>query len=292
MKIAYEHTKPRQKTLKDIEMINEVLEDIFVRQGYRLTLRQLFYQLVARGLMENTFDNYDKRLSPRCREGRMLGLIDWDAIEDRLRAIQLSYYVLGVEDALKDTISQYQLPRQAGQEYNIEIWVEKDAVSQIIGPVAKEYHIPFLVGRGQFSVSCLKESADRWNSDGRPVRVLYFGDHDPTGILSIEKNVRETMLDMAPELEQEIIRVAVPLNPGITELPPNSNPIKWGDTTAKKYHHLYGDKCWELEALTPAQLKDRLNKALRKWMNFRLYQGILDREKEDIKKLKRLIKRQ
>jgi hypothetical protein len=137
----------------------------------------------------------------------------------------------------------------------------------------------------------LKEAADRWLKDGRPVKVLYFGDHDPSGILSIEKNVRETMAVMCPNINQEIVRVAVPIGKlGILQkLPPN--PVKETDRTAAKYQELYGEECWELEALSPAQLTELLDEAWGKVLDGGKFRQVVNREKKDVARLTAMIKR-
>lgn len=290
MKICYEEVRPWPRTLAKYRMVNEVLDDIFVKQGYRLTVRQLFYQLAARGLLANTGKNYND-LVLAVSQGRWRGFIDWDAIEDRLREVIVPSAFSGVSDLLAVAQLWYRLDRQEGQARRIEIWAEKDAVSQIIEPTAREYGIPFLVGRGQFSISCVKEATERWEGDGRPVVILYFGDHDPSGILSIEKNVREKTARMVPDLDIQVVRVAVPERSRILEHLP-TNPVKEKDQCAPEYRRRYGERCWELEALSPAQLKGFLEKALKKWMDFDVYREVLEQEEEDRKRLAAIIRRE
>jgi hypothetical protein len=57
-----------------IEQAAAIIEE-YLSQGFMLTLRQLFYQFVARALLENTFRQY-KRLGTIIRDGRDCGLID------------------------------------------------------------------------------------------------------------------------------------------------------------------------------------------------------------------------
>lgn len=125
MKETFREQKITPERAAQIGVANEILED-YTMQGYRLTLRQLYYQLVARDIIPNTLREYSK-LSATCVIGRMNGLMDWDAIEDRLRRPQLQYYVSNIADALRDTVAQYKLDRQKGQPYYMEIWTEKDA---------------------------------------------------------------------------------------------------------------------------------------------------------------------
>lgn len=112
-----------------LETINEIIEE-YAADGYAVTLRQLYYQLVARDIIPNRTAEYAK-LSDLLKKGRMAGIVDWDAIEDRVRRPYIPYWASGVRGALEDTVSQYRLDRMADQETYIEVWCEKDALSGI-----------------------------------------------------------------------------------------------------------------------------------------------------------------
>jgi hypothetical protein len=73
--------KPHAGTLVVVEQANTIIAE-YLAQGFALTLRQLFYQFVARALLQNMFKQY-KRLGTIVRNARDGGLIDWDALEDR-----------------------------------------------------------------------------------------------------------------------------------------------------------------------------------------------------------------
>lgn len=91
MKIAYIKKRFSSNSQAIIICANKIIEE-HAAQGYTLTLRQLYYQFVARDLIENRQSEY-KRLGSIIADGRMAGLIDWDAIEDRGRNVQCSNYV-------------------------------------------------------------------------------------------------------------------------------------------------------------------------------------------------------
>lgn len=83
MKQAFDHKLRLNKANKQrLELINEILEE-YVAGGYVLTLRQLYYQLVSRDVIPNKQIEY-VRLSNILKKGRMAGIVDWDAIEDRV----------------------------------------------------------------------------------------------------------------------------------------------------------------------------------------------------------------
>ncbi|MEI7026179.1 hypothetical protein [Paenibacillus sp. y28] len=86
MKIQYREIKFRSGSLRLIEQVNQIIED-YQELGYSLTLRQVYYQLVARDVIPNTERSY-KNLGNLIADGRIAGLIDWTAIEDRTRNLR------------------------------------------------------------------------------------------------------------------------------------------------------------------------------------------------------------
>lgn len=68
---------------KLIETANNILDE-YGAMGFQLSLRQLYYQLVARDYIENSLRSY-KRIGSLISDARLAGLIDWEMIEDRNR---------------------------------------------------------------------------------------------------------------------------------------------------------------------------------------------------------------
>lgn len=60
--------------------INDILEEYEDKGLTPLSLRQLYYQLVSRGIIENQDAQY-KKIGRLLTEGRMAGFVDWDLIE-------------------------------------------------------------------------------------------------------------------------------------------------------------------------------------------------------------------
>jgi hypothetical protein len=177
-----------------IDRIIKIVE-LFSRKGYTLTLRQLHYQLVTRNWIVNHNSAYQKLsgLLDDCRYG---GLIDWNAIEDRGRVPYLPYWVNDVEHALQDSLDQYRVDRQKDQPNHVELWTEKDALSGILRRSTEKYHIQLVVNKGYTSSSAIYRAYQRilnriW--EGQKVTILYFGDHDPSG-LDMVRDIRERLL--------------------------------------------------------------------------------------------------
>lgn len=76
----------RGASLEIIETANQIIDE-YQDLGFRLTLRQLYYQFVARDIIANSQKEY-KRLGSIINDGRLAGMIDWEAIEDRTRNVR------------------------------------------------------------------------------------------------------------------------------------------------------------------------------------------------------------
>lgn len=183
----------KETVVKRIKFIVDKYSD----EGYVLTLRQLHYQFVTRNWIVN-HDTAYKKLGSILDDCRYGGIIDWDAIEDRGRVPYLPYHVKDVDDALNDTVEQYRLDRMKGQKVAIEMWTEKDALSGILKRVTEKFHVRLVINKGYTSSSAIYNAYQRIVShilSGRRVRILYFGDHDPSG-LDMVRDIRHRLLDM------------------------------------------------------------------------------------------------
>lgn len=133
--------------LDRIELINEIIED-YAAQDLALTLRQLYYQLVSRDVIPNQEREY-KNLGKLLSDARLAGLVDWDAIEDRVRRpVQWAEFD-EVQDCVDDAVRHFRLPRWNGQEEYVELWVEKDALANVLQPIAAKWHVTMMVNRGR-----------------------------------------------------------------------------------------------------------------------------------------------
>ena len=96
-KILYVKKKFASSSIGVIDQANKIIDD-YTAQGYKLTLRQLYYRFIAQDLFpddwldsslktKNTMKNY-KHLGDIINDARLAGLIDWEAIEDRTRSVR------------------------------------------------------------------------------------------------------------------------------------------------------------------------------------------------------------
>lgn len=265
--------------------INKILDE-YAEQGYVLTLRQLYYQLVSRDIIPNLQKEYAK-LSTLLVKGRMAGFVDWDAIEDRIRVPYLPYWVLDIEDAINDTANQYRLDRQDGQDVYIELWVEKDALSGVLKKITSHYHINLMVNRGYSSCTAMHDAYKRFKEkedEGKETCILYLGDHDPSG-LDMIRDIKERLEEFGVDTEVKHIGLTMKQ---IEKFNPPPNPAKITDPRATGYIAEYGDTSWEVDALDPETLHKLVRENVEKLIDMELFKDKIKQEEEDKEKLKTL----
>jgi len=284
MRRQFVYVKRHKKIQEEIDMAAEVIAGYY-EQGYRMTVRQVFYQLVARNKIANSLWWYN-RIVERVKMGRLDGVIDWDAIEDRARQPHLQYCVADIGQALEDTIAQYKLDRQEAQPKRLEVWCEKRAVEGILKPVCEKYHIPLLIGGGAFSLTCRKAAADRLSYEARPITILYIGDYDPAGI-TFRKNIEDSF-DMFGVEDFEVVMIALTKEQVIEHnLPPQ--PVKQSDCRAEQWRETEGEDVCELDALGPDLLKEIIEEAISERLDDTAFGKMMAREVVDRITLKEMV---
>ena len=126
----YKHFEFRAPALALIDIMNDICED-YMRQGFVLTVRQLYYQLVARGHIENTERSYKRYHRPVVNDARLAGLMDWDAIEDRTRAFIKRSRWDSPNEILASVAKQFHMDLWAAYStYRVHVIVEKGSLGR------------------------------------------------------------------------------------------------------------------------------------------------------------------
>ncbi len=287
MKEAFAVTNFRQEALDIIKRCNRIIAD-YQTQGLRLTLRQLYYQLVTTNAIKNEEKSYAK-LSTIVSNGRLSGIIDWDAIEDRVRRPRIQNEFDNLSDLIEAAINSYRLPRWKGQNYYAELWVEKDALAGVLEPLAREFHVTMMVNRGYSSQSAMYESSKRFNNhEDQNCILFYLGDHDPSG----EDMVRDiqSRLDMFCTHYVDVKKIALTIDQ-VEEYSLPANPAKIKDPRALSYIREFGNSSWEVDALPPETLTDIIRAAFESVIDFKKMDKIVRKEKADKKKLRSLVRK-
>lgn len=283
-KIQYKKIAFRQKSLDLINLINGVVTE-YSKQGYELTLRQVYYQLVARGYIENNERSY-KNIGNLINDGRLAGLIDWNSITDRTRNLRHNSHWDKPQDVIYGAKYSYLLDKWEGQPNYVEVWVEKDALVDIVGQACQPIDTPYFSCRGYTSQSEMWTAAQRFlRQNYREGRyIIHLGDHDPSGI-DMTRDIQERLEMFGADVF--VKRVALTMNQIQTYNPP-PNPAKITDSRASKYIDQFGDESWELDALEPKVITDLIKKQVTMYRNDAIYRAVCDKESREKEELKML----
>lgn len=279
----YRDVKFKQETLDLVVQIGQITED-YEGRGIPMSLRQLYYQMVARNWIANRQSEYD-RLGGVVSDARLAGLISWTAIEDRNRGLMGLRCWDGPKDAVKSVIDDYRIDKWANQPIRPEVWVEKAALEGVVGTICNKLQVDFFSCRGYNSQSeqwrAGRRFADYYRRGQKPI-VFHLGDHDPSGIDMTRDN--RDRLSMFAGVEVQVVRLALNM-PQIEELKPPPNPTKVSDSRAQGYISKYGNECWELDALSPEYIYRLIEDAVLRVRDQALWDETTAQEAADIRVL-------
>jgi hypothetical protein len=275
--IQYEDYNPRARSKKILGHCQDVLEE-YEEEGLRLTVRQLFYQMVARDVIPNSQAQYN-RLQRIVKRGRRSGYLDWERIVDRGRSLRQRKRWSGPQEIIEASARGFHIDLWANQEHRPEVWIEKSALVEVIEGTCKAWDVPYISTRGYVSDSAAWRASQRYRDvmNGRvserddpavekdeqedieqvPV-ILHLSDHDPSGI------------DMRRDLEEKfelfglrfpIRRIALTKRQIEAHQPP-PNYAKASDSRADEYVAEHGRECWELDALDPSVIQEVVRDAI------------------------------
>jgi hypothetical protein len=269
--IQYQTINLKNKALGTIEKANEIIAE-YAAQGFDLTLRQLFYQFVARGLIANTQREY-KNLGTVINDGRLAGLVDWESIVDRTRNLRALAHWRTPQDIVSACARQFRHDLWDDQPNYAEVWIEKDALVGVIEGVCHELDVPHFSCRGYTSQSEMWVAAQRIieRSEGREGNavILHLGDHDPSG-MDMTRDIEDRMAVFGCEVE--IRRLALNTDQ-VRQYNPPPNPAKITDSRARGYIARHGRESWELDALDPNVITGLIRSELESLIDDDLWQA-------------------
>lgn len=250
----YEDHKFKPESLRLIDVMNTIVDE-YIAANYRLTVRQLYYQLVARGVIPNTERSY-KNTTSLVNDAKLAGLMDWEAIEDRTRSFIRRQRWDSAASIVRAAADSFHMDMWADQPCRVFCIVEKEALAGVLDRACRAYDVPLLAARGYPSGTVLREFcvADIMPYCGeQAVRILHLGDHDPSGI-DMTRDLQERLSMFLEIADPEIRRKALNLDQVEKwKLPPN--PTNPKDARFAGYVRKFGRKCWELDAIEPEELQ-------------------------------------
>ena len=280
---AFIEKKFAHSSLAIIEQANAIIAD-YAAQGFRLTLRQLYYQFVARDLIANTQRSY-KRLGNIISEARLAGLVDWDAIEDRTRNLATNPHWRDPASIIAAAADSFRIDKWADQDNRVEVWIEKEALIGVVERICRRLDVDFFACRGYVSQSEQWAAGKRfaeYRERGQEVVVLHLGDHDPSGIDMTRDN--DARLGMFAREDVIVRRLALNYDQ-IESFQPPPNPAKLSDSRYERYFTRYGSESWELDALDPNVIQELIGAAVIEYRDEDAWRVMTERERDEREQL-------
>jgi len=295
--IAYKEHKFQRDSLLIIKAAKKICLE-YSADGYSVTLRQLYYQFVANDLFpdewtwtlagkkwirdpngtKNAEPNYD-RLGSIVNDARLAGMLAWNWIEDRTRNLAYQSTWDSPKDILNATAKQFRYDRWDSQPVRIEVWVEKEALAGVVERSAFKYRCAWFACRGYVSQSEMWNAGQRlagYCHRGQQVKVLYLGDHDPSGI-DMTRDIEDRLRTFSEDADIEVVRLALNMDQ-VRHYAPPPNPAKVTDSRAQSYISRFGNESWELDALSPVVLDGLISTEIEEHIDQERWDEAIDRE--------------
>lgn len=284
MKIKYIEKRFSESSLRTIKLANQIIDE-YTKQGYELTLRQLYYQFVARDLIPNKDKEY-KKLGAIINDARLAGEISWTAIVDRTRNLQGNSHFDSPSEIIDNCAGWYQRDKWDGQEFRVEVWIEKDALVGIAERICRELDVSYFSCRGYTSQSEMWAAAMRLHryakKHGQTPVIIHLGDHDPSGI-DMSRDIADRLALFMGGME--VNRVALNMDQ-VEKYNPPPNPAKITDSRAQGYIKIHGGESWELDALDPKILTNLIKKTVLSYRDEDKWDEAVDLENEHKQQLR------
>jgi hypothetical protein len=270
---------PTRRTKADISTIRDAIVAV-IEEDPPMTVRQVFYQLVARGAIEKSEEQYQGTVIRLMTEMRLSGDLPYDQVVDESRRVRITQTFDNIADAIEQTAQFYRRSALAQSPDYLEIWVEKDALAGSLWDVTSDYDVPLMVSRGMPSLTFLYGSAQaikRAAEHGKRAFIYQFGDHDPSGVL-IPQTIERRLIEMCERLDcppPRVKRIA------LTEAHIKRYKLPTRPTKRDGNRHANGfvGESVELDALPPRVLRDLARKVIERHVS--PAQTMILREAED-----------
>jgi hypothetical protein len=258
---------PKGKTAKSLALIDAcyaILQEI-----HPATVRAVCYQLFIRQLIPSMAKTCTNRVSSQLVYAREEEIIPWDWIVDEHRQVERPGTWANPESFIPVVMRAYRRDRWELQPNRVEVWSEKGTIRGTLAPVLAQYGVTFRVMHGHGSATALYDAAEETLADENTRIILYLGDWDPSGLHMSELDI-PARLDRY-DGEAEVVRVALAsedVDPRHSTLPSFPASDKFTDSRYKWFVTHYGNTCWELDALSPTLLRERVAAAIEQYIDW------------------------
>ena len=263
----------KRRSKREIKYLRERIYFI-IHEDAPMTCRQVFYRMVSEGLIDKTENEYTNtccRLLVKMRRNEELPY-GWIADNTRWMIKPISHSNL--ENMLVETAKCYRKSLWNDLNVNVEIWLEKDALSGVLYQETDGWDVPLMVTRGYPSLTFLHEAGEHLKNSKKPAYIYFFGDYDPSGV-DIPRVVEKLLREFAPNIEINFEILAVTGEDQIKEFNLITRPTKSSDSRAKNFK---GESV-EVDAIPSKILREMAHKVISNHVPAAHLKKILETEK-------------
>ena len=271
----------RGKSRKSIELIDFAVD--WFEENHPANIRACCYQLFVAGLIDAMSKNETNKVSRLLRDAREQGYLPWDHVVDEMRHVEQAAQWNDPATLLRAAAHQYRRDNWQDQPYRIEVWSEKGTVRGTLSPVLDKYGVAFRVMHGYSSATVLNQIAEESITSDKPLIALYLGDWDPSGLHMSEVDIPSRLARYGGRLSFN--RIAL-LEKDTRDLPHFDAKTKSQDGRYQWFVRQHGTRCWELDAMSPRALRERVEAAILKHMDVVAWEHSRDIEDAELESMR------
>ena len=267
-------------------VLEQAILDI-VEERAPITVRGVCYALFVRQLIPSMDKGHTQRISRIMTEMRESETLDWKQVVDGSRMVERPS-VWGEPDAIiKAAVRGYRRDYWQDQLTIVEVWAEKSTVQGVLAPVLDEFGVTFRIMKGFGSFTAVRQAAEDSNDlalDGSKETVaLYLGDWDPSGLYMSNTDLPSRLARYGGQWHLQ--RIAI-LKQDTRRLPHFDVTTKSGDARYRWFVERYGQRCWELDAMNPNDLRERVRKEIERRIDWTMWNRAIEIEEAEIESMK------
>ena len=272
-----------QKNLELIEAAQRILAEI-----QPASVRAVCYRLFVEGLIPSMEKASTNRVSRQLVQAREFGAIPWEWVVDEARRPERIATWASPQAIIADAVNGYRRDYWSEQPEWIEVWSEKGTVRGTLAPILERYGLAFRVMHGHGSATVLHDVAEMAAASDKVLTVLYVGDRDPSGMDMSERDIPQRLARYGDGVSVAIVRVAIDeqdttATAGVPSFPASD---KTKDPRHRWYVENYGPRCWELDALSPIVLRNRVDAEILKRLDVAAWNHAITIEAAEIKSMR------
>ena len=269
------------ESLQLIEAAHRILSEI-----QPASVRAVCYRLFTEKLIPNMSKASTNKVGSQLVYARENAIIPWGWIVDETREAETVASWSNPDSIIQTAVRQYRKDYWEMQPRRVEVWSEKGTVRGTLAPVLKQYGVTFRVMHGYGSATSIHGAAQDSVESDKPLTVFYIGDHDPSGMQMSEIDLPERLARYGGCAE--IIRLALDARDVGADSPWPWFPAedKASDSRYEWFRENYGTRCWEVDALSPVVLRERVGDAIEQQLDMDAWHhaiGIEAVEKESMR---------